>query len=67
MKVTVKTTQQKVFQVSFSTYSIFSSLIAVQVEVEGTDTVGTIKQKIEKDHGHAVSAQKIIYSGVCST
>ena len=47
MKVTVKTTQQKVFQ----------------IEVEGSDTVGTLKQKIEKEHSHAVAAQKIIYSG----
>lgn len=47
MKITVKTTQQKVFS----------------VDVEGSDTVAVLKGKIEEDHGHPVSSQKIIYAG----
>uniref|UniRef100_A0A0W0FVP2 UV excision repair protein RAD23 n=1 Tax=Moniliophthora roreri TaxID=221103 RepID=A0A0W0FVP2_MONRR len=44
MKITVKTTQQK-------------------IDAEPSDTVGTIKSKIEAAHGHPVASQKIIYSG----
>ncbi|KAF7315372.1 UV excision repair protein RAD23 [Mycena indigotica] len=47
VKITVKTTQQKVFQ----------------IDAEPTDTVGDLKAKIEAEHGHAAGAQKIIYSG----
>ncbi|KAJ7594819.1 hypothetical protein C8J56DRAFT_1002579 [Mycena floridula] len=47
MKVTVKTTQQKVFQ----------------VDVEPSDTVSTLKDKIFESQGHPVTVQKIIYSG----
>ncbi|KAL1714301.1 hypothetical protein EV715DRAFT_257589 [Schizophyllum commune] len=47
MKITVKTTQQKVFQ----------------IDVEGPETVGVLKQKISDAHGHPVASQKIIYSG----
>ncbi|TRM69633.1 hypothetical protein BD626DRAFT_474829 [Schizophyllum amplum] len=47
MKVTVKTTQQKVFQ----------------IDVDGPDTVGVLKQKISDAHGHPVASQKVIYSG----
>ncbi|KAF5325943.1 hypothetical protein D9611_000225 [Ephemerocybe angulata] len=47
MKITVKTTQQKVYQ----------------IDVEGQETVGTLKAKIESEHGHAVASQKVIYSG----
>ncbi|KNZ80485.1 UV excision repair protein rhp23 [Termitomyces sp. J132] len=47
MKITVKTTQQKVFQ----------------IDVDGSDTVGTLKQKIQETQKHDVAAQKIIYSG----
>ncbi|PPQ70692.1 hypothetical protein CVT24_000174 [Panaeolus cyanescens] len=47
MKITVKTTQQKVFQ----------------VDVELSDTIGTLKSKIEESQGHPAIVQKIIYSG----
>ncbi|KAI0779368.1 hypothetical protein C8Q74DRAFT_1198410 [Fomes fomentarius] len=47
MKVTVKTLQQKVFQ----------------IDAEGSDTVGDLKKKIQEAQGHAVESQKLIYSG----
>ncbi|KAJ2918512.1 hypothetical protein MD484_g1885, partial [Candolleomyces efflorescens] len=47
MKITVKTTQQKVYQ----------------VDVEPSESVAALKAKIEAAHGHLVSSQKIIYSG----
>jgi len=47
MKITVKTTQQKVFQ----------------IEVESGETVAALKAKIQELQGHPVAVQKIIYSG----
>ncbi|KAI0256377.1 hypothetical protein BJV78DRAFT_1368495 [Lactifluus subvellereus] len=47
MKITVKTLQQKVFQ----------------IEADPTDTVSDLKEKIKDQQGHPVEAQKIIYSG----
>ncbi|KAI0705080.1 hypothetical protein C8T65DRAFT_653147 [Cerioporus squamosus] len=47
MKITVKTLQQKVFQ----------------IDAEGSDTVGDLKKKIQEAQGHAVESQKLIYSG----
>ncbi|KAH8828288.1 hypothetical protein DL96DRAFT_1602577 [Flagelloscypha sp. PMI_526] len=47
MKVTVKTTQQKVFT----------------LDIEPEQTVADLKVKINDAHGHAVASQKIIYSG----
>ncbi|KAN0135390.1 hypothetical protein V8E53_006669 [Lactarius tabidus] len=47
MKITVKTLQQKVFY----------------VEAEPAETISVLKEKIESEQGHAVSSQKIIYSG----
>ncbi|KAG7098878.1 hypothetical protein E1B28_000778 [Marasmius oreades] len=47
MKITVKTTQQKVFQ----------------VDAEPLDTVVHLKGKIESAQGYPVASQKIIYSG----
>ncbi|EPT04515.1 hypothetical protein FOMPIDRAFT_1113538 [Fomitopsis schrenkii] len=47
MKITVKTLQQKVFQ----------------IDAEGSDTVVDLKKKIEQNQGHAVESQKLIYSG----
>jgi len=47
MKITVKTTQQKVFQ----------------IEVESGETVAALKAKIHELQGHPVEVQKIIYSG----
>ncbi|RDB16982.1 UV excision repair protein rhp23 [Hypsizygus marmoreus] len=47
MKVTIKTTQQKVFQ----------------IDVEGSDTIAVLKNKIQESQGHPVASQKIIYAG----
>jgi UV excision repair protein RAD23 len=47
MKITVKTLQQKVFQ----------------IDAESSETVGDLKQKILSSQGHAVESQKLIYSG----
>ncbi|KAF9793410.1 UV excision repair protein Rad23 [Thelephora terrestris] len=47
MKITIKTLQQKIFQ----------------VDAEGEDTVADVKKRIEDIHGHAVANQKLIYSG----
>ncbi|PWN88638.1 UV excision repair protein Rad23 [Acaromyces ingoldii] len=33
------------------------------LDAEPTDTIGSVKSKIESVHGHAASAQKIIFSG----
>lgn len=47
MQITVKTTQNKIHK----------------IDVESTDTVGTLKTKIEAAHGYPASTQKVIYSG----
>ncbi|KAF7376081.1 UV excision repair protein RAD23 [Mycena sanguinolenta] len=47
MKITIKTTQQKVFQ----------------IDAEPEDTVGVLKTKIQETQGHPTGIQKIIYSG----
>jgi UV excision repair protein RAD23 len=47
MKLTFKTLQQQQFS----------------IEAEPTENVGTLKQKIEKDHSHPVQAQKLILKG----
>ncbi|KAF9317008.1 hypothetical protein BG003_001337 [Podila horticola] len=47
MQITVKTLKQEAFQ----------------VDVEESDKVLTIKEKIEKLHGHPVASQKLIFSG----
>ncbi|KAF9241563.1 UV excision repair protein Rad23 [Melanogaster broomeanus] len=47
MKITIKTLQQKVFQ----------------IDAESSETVGDLKQKILSAQGHAVESQKLIYSG----
>ncbi|CDH60928.1 uv excision repair protein rad23 [Lichtheimia corymbifera JMRC:FSU:9682] len=47
MQLTVKTLQQKQFK----------------LDVEGSDTILSVKQKIEESQGHAVSQQKLIFSG----
>ncbi|KAF8200877.1 hypothetical protein BJ912DRAFT_1029614 [Pholiota molesta] len=47
MKITVKTTQQKIFQ----------------VDVEPTESIADLKAKIHQSQGHPVAVQKIIYSG----
>ncbi|CAK5281502.1 unnamed protein product, partial [Mycena citricolor] len=47
MKITIKTTQQKVFQ----------------LDAEPTDTVADLKARIQEAHGHPTASQKVIYSG----
>jgi len=47
MKITVKTLQQKVFQ----------------IDAEPNNTVGDLKNSIQESQGHLVDSQKIIYSG----
>ncbi|KAF7361985.1 UV excision repair protein RAD23 [Mycena venus] len=47
MKITIKTTQQKVFQ----------------IDAEPADTVAVLKSKIQDAQGHPTAIQKIIYSG----
>ncbi|KDQ55873.1 hypothetical protein JAAARDRAFT_37302 [Jaapia argillacea MUCL 33604] len=47
MKITIKTLQQKVFQ----------------VEADGSDTVLDVKKKVQEAQGHPVDNQKLIYSG----
>ncbi|KAA1473979.1 UV excision repair protein Rad23 [Dentipellis sp. KUC8613] len=47
VKVTIKTLQQKVFQ----------------VDIEGSENVGDLKNKIHELQGHPVENQKIIFSG----
>jgi UV excision repair protein RAD23 len=47
MKITIKTLQQKVFQ----------------IDAEESETVGDLKKKIQDTHGHIIESQKLIYSG----
>ncbi|KAF8070204.1 hypothetical protein FPV67DRAFT_1623778 [Lyophyllum atratum] len=47
MKVTIKTTQQKVFS----------------IDLDGSDTIATLKEKIQESQKHDVASQKIIYAG----
>lgn len=47
MKITIKTLQQKVFQ----------------IDAELTDTVADLKAKIQETQGHSAETMKIIYSG----
>jgi UV excision repair protein RAD23 len=64
MKITVKTLQQKVFQVSGSpAVTPCNASSRPQLDAEGTDTIGDLKNKIQDTQGHAISSQKIIYSG----
>lgn len=47
MKLTIKTLQQKIFQ----------------LEAEGSETIADLKQKISDTQGHSVESQKLIFSG----
>lgn len=47
MKLTIKTLQQKIFQ----------------LEAEGSETIADLKQKISNTQGHSVESQKLIFSG----
>jgi UV excision repair protein RAD23 len=49
-KVTIKTLQQKVFT----------------IDVEPSETVGDLKQKITDSQGHPTESQKIIFAGMFS-
>lgn len=40
-------------------------LSTIQIDVEPEQTVGDLKNKIQEGHGHAITNQKIIYSGAC--
>ena len=64
MKITIKTTQQKVFHVRISSISPKSiSYFLLQVDLDGSDTIAVLKAKIYESQGHPVAVQKIIYSG----
>ncbi|KAJ8587238.1 UV excision repair protein Rad23 [Rhizopogon salebrosus TDB-379] len=47
MKLTIKTLQQKMFQ----------------LDAEGSETIADLKQKISNTQGHSVESQKLIFSG----
>jgi UV excision repair protein RAD23 len=47
MKLTIKTLQQKMFQ----------------LEAEGSETIADLKQKISNTQGHSIESQKLIFSG----
>ncbi|KAG1732259.1 uncharacterized protein EDB91DRAFT_1152478 [Suillus paluster] len=47
MKLTIKTLQQKMFQ----------------LDAEGSETIADLKQKISNAQGHSVESQKLIFSG----
>ena len=63
MKITVKTTQQKVFQVSNYLFLLYFNFPFIQIDVESGETVADLKAKIHELQGHPVAVQKIIYSG----
>jgi UV excision repair protein RAD23 len=63
MKITVKTTQQKVFQVSNYLFLLYLNFPFIQIDVESGETVANLKAKIHELQGHPVTVQKIIYSG----
>lgn len=64
MKITVKTTQQKVFQVSNYLFILYFNFTFIQIDVESGDTIADLKAKIYELQGHPVAVQKIIYSGI---
>ena len=73
MKVTIKTLQQKVFQVCYTSYVISCTdyqahllPCSLKIDAEGADTVGDLKNKISESQGHPVDNQKLIYSGELS-
>ena len=63
MKITVKTTQQKVFQVSNYLFLLYFNFPFIQIDVESGETVADLKAKIHELQGHPIAVQKIIYSG----
>ena len=64
MKITIKTLQQKIFQVFLIPITPWISCSpAAQIEAEGEDTVADVKKRIEDSQGHRVADQKLIYSG----
>lgn len=63
MKLTIKTLQQKMFQVRNVTYCLQQSLMRIKLEAEGSETIADLKQKISNTQGHSVESQKLIFSG----
>jgi hypothetical protein len=63
MKITVKTTQQKIFHVCSHLPPSLCSSHVPQVEVDETESIGTLKSKIEAEQSYPTASQKIIYSG----
>lgn len=64
MKITIKTLQQKVFQVFCSRkFPSISCSLTLQIDAENQDTIADLKKRIEEAHGHPVSNQKLINSG----
>jgi UV excision repair protein RAD23 len=66
MKITIKTLQQKVFQVNqpvrVCLYGSDADHLS-QIDAETSETVGDLKKKIQEKQGHVVEDQKLIYSG----
>lgn len=69
MKITVKTLQQKVFQVrslcapEVRNRSLIRDSRHGQIDAEGSDTVADLKSKIQQSQGHTPESQKIIFAG----
>lgn len=64
MKITIKTLQQKQFQVIISsTPPAESRTYQSQIDAEGSDTVADMKAKIKELQGNSPESQKLIYSG----
>lgn len=63
MKITIKTLQQKVFQVRSASPVRCRRPTRPQIDADGEDTVGELKEKISEAHGHPVESQKLIYAG----
>ena len=68
MKITIKTTQQKVFQVFSSNNlngsTLYSPQFTTKIDIEPSDSIAGLKSKIEDAQGHPVGVQKIIYAGM---
>lgn len=63
MKITVKTLQQKVFQVCLIYEVLTANSCLRQIDADGAETVGDLKKKIQEIQGHTIESQKLIYSG----
>jgi UV excision repair protein RAD23 len=65
MKITVKTLQQKVFQVCYTNGDERRSHTHRygQLDAEDSDTVADLKKKIHETQGHPAESQRLIFSG----